>query len=457
MRQDIETILGSWTAGLSPDGMSDSVRRTAVRCMTDCVGVALAGTGSEAYRRARSSLTGPAGSCSALGQSLRATPADAAFLNAVAAHAYDFDDTCFAGIAHASAVVLPAALAAAQHEGGRRGEDLLVSFVAGIETACRLGLAFTDALYYRGHWNTGLLGVAGAAAAVSRMLGLSPAQTTHALRLAINFPLGLRAIMGSNSKPYLCGAAARTGLECAYAARAGIQGQPHTLEGSMGFVPVINQGILERAALRGPDAPYCIEDPGVAFKLFPICSAGQAGAEALLALRAAPGVEAGQVESITCLVTELVNISLRYPRPDSLAQAQFSMPFAIASCLVYGELGISQLEEGAYRRPEITRLMEKVSMIQDDALVPPAQRLHCPEATRVILRLRGGEVLEHTVLAACGMPRNPAAPERLRRKFHDCAAPVLGESRARQLFEALDHLPGTGALEPVIRMGEAAS
>ncbi len=454
MQQEIEVVLANWIANLSFERIAKSTLQTALSSLTDCIGVALAGTRSDVYRRARSSLVGASGACSVLGQPFRAAPGDAAFLNGVAAHAYDFDDTCFAGITHASAVVLPAVLAAVQHQGECSGANLLTSFVAGVETACRLGLAFTDELYYRGHWNTGLLGVVGAAAAVSRVLGLSPDQTAHALRLAMNFPIGLRVILGSNSKPYLCGAAARTGLECAYAARAGIQGQPYTAEGPMGFVQVINQGVLARERLRDGDAPYCMDDPGVAFKFFPICSAGQAAAQAVLALRATHKLTADQIASVTCHATELVIISLRYPQPKSMPQTQFSMQFAVACCMLYGDIGLAQLESDARERPEIKAFMAKVLMVQDDALVVPTQRLRNPEATRVVICLHDGRKLEHTVLAACGMPDSPPPPGRLQRKFTGCATPVLGKERSKQLLTALGQLPEETLVGPTIRIAE---
>lgn len=445
----LDVVLASFSANLAFQHIPARVRDTALHSIVDCMGVALAGTRSEAWRQANAGLAPGQGCATVLGQSFRRSPGDAAFLNGVAAHAYDFDDTCFAGIVHASAVVWPAALAAAQSRASCSGAELVTSFVAGVETASRLGLILGDGMYARGHWNTGVLGVVGAAVAVSRILGMCPEGTTHALRLALNFPIGTRAILGSSSKPWLCGAASRAGLEAAYAARAGVRCPPQMLDGRFGFSEVINRGSLAPEALRGSDDRYCLEDPGVAFKRYPMCSAGQAGVQAALALREAGGFAPDDIAAVTCHATELVCTSLRYARPESLAQAQFSMPYAVACALVFGGFGIAELEGDTREHPQLRALMEKVWLLRTDSLVHHEDRMRYPEATRVVIRLHDGREFEHTVLAARGMPADPVTSQELEEKFMACALPVLGSAQAQRLLQSLAGLPSLATLEAI--------
>src|SRR5690606_31118430 len=124
---------------------------------------------------------------------------------------------------------------------------LLAGFVAGVETENALGLALTDSLYERGCWTTATLGVIGAAAGAAKLLRLAPDAVAHAIRLAANMPLGLRATHGSSGKPYLCGMAARLGVEAALAAAAGIQGQAGTFERRRGFAHALNDGTFHSA------------------------------------------------------------------------------------------------------------------------------------------------------------------------------------------------------------------
>ena len=64
----------------------------------------------------------------------------AALANGTLVHALDFDDTHAGGLVHATAVVLPAALAVGEQVGAS-GADVLAAAVVGYETACRVAAA----------------------------------------------------------------------------------------------------------------------------------------------------------------------------------------------------------------------------------------------------------------------------------------------------------------------------
>ena len=64
----------------------------------------------------------------------------------------------------------------------------------------------------------------------------------------------------------------------------------------------------------------------------------QAAIEATLELRVSNKWNASDVKSIRCLATPLVLSCLPYDCPVTPAQAQFSMPFAIACAALYGEV-----------------------------------------------------------------------------------------------------------------------
>jgi len=112
------------------------------------------------------------GGATVMGTSRRTAPRFAAFLNAAAMHADNFDDTNPQAMVernggiHATAPVLAAALAVAE---GRKasGRDLAAALHAGIGIACRINHAI-DARHYRdGFHATGTLSTFGAAAAAA--------------------------------------------------------------------------------------------------------------------------------------------------------------------------------------------------------------------------------------------------------------------------------------------------
>ena len=101
----------------------------------------------------------------------RVSPPTAALANGAAAHALDFDDNHDPGRVHAYAVILPAALAAAEARGGVSGRELIAALATGVELQARLGLAAPNSMS-RGWHPTTVMGALGAAAAAARVLGL---------------------------------------------------------------------------------------------------------------------------------------------------------------------------------------------------------------------------------------------------------------------------------------------
>jgi 2-methylcitrate dehydratase PrpD len=281
------------------------------------------------------------------------------------------------------------------------------------------------------------LGVIGAAAGVAKLRRLSAAQTADAIRLAANMPLGLRAIHGSTGKPYLCGMAAKLGIEAVDAVAAGIEVQPDTFGRRRGFADTLNGGVLKRDAINALGKRFSLVDPGIAYKLHPLCSATQAAIDATAILMEEHGFTAADVESVQCDGTDLVAACLPYNAPVLPSQAQFSMTFAIGCTLLHGDVNMQHLNDSVIADPALVQLMQRINLQADANLVPAADAVACPEAARVEIRLRDGRIAIKTVLAAIGMPQNPAGDARLQQKFIDCTAPLLGEDAARALWETI--------------------
>lgn len=433
--RDVGQALAQWVAALSLADIPADARRVARDCIADGIGVMLAGTRS-AVAQAVARLPQHAGACGVAGDTAHVDAASAALRNGAACHAWDFDDTSYAGIVHGTAVVLPAVLAVAQ-EVGATGAQFLEAFVAGVEVEYALGLALTDSLYERGHWTTTTLGVIGAAAGVAKLRKLSAAQIADAISLAANIPLGLRAIHGSTGKPYLCGMAAKLGVEAVDAVAAGVDVQPNIFGRRRGFADTLNGGVLKLDAIDALGKRFSLVDPGIAYKLHPLCSATQAAIDATGMLMEEHGFTAADVASVQCDGTGLVAACLPYTAPVMPSQAQFSMSFAIGCKLLHGDVGMQYLSAAALADPALVQLMQRIRLQADANLVPAAEAEACPEASRVEICLHDGRIVVKTVLAALGMPQNPAGDVRLLQKFIDCTAPLLAEGAARALWETI--------------------
>lgn len=421
---DIARRLGAWAAGLRPGAVPADAMAAAIRCLVDATGVALAGrdrpaaAGALAVARAR----GSAGVCRLIGRAEALGPAGAALANAAAIHALDFDDTSYAGTLHATAVVWPAALAAAELADASGGHAL-TAFVAGAEVAYALGRAFGNAAYDRGWWTTALLGTVGAAAGAARALGLNGATAGHAVALAAAQAFGTRAVMGSAAKPYLCGQAAAAGLEAALAARAGIDGPERPIESGFGLAALAGAPAADWGAVDAIGRRYALVDPGIAVKQYPVCSSAQAAAQAMATLRADHALDAAQVARVDCAVAPMVAECLPFPAPRTVGQAQFSLPFAVGCILAYGRLTPGELAEAALADPRLRQAMAKVSMAVDPALAAGERdRRERPEACVVTAVLADGRRLARRVDAALGMPADPMPDAAIDAKFLSCAA-----------------------------------
>jgi hypothetical protein len=95
---------------------------------------------------------------------------NAAFLNGVSSHIFDFDDTHLKTIIHPAGRSSSAILALSEYH-PVSGKDFLNALVLGVETECRIGNAVYPNHYDVGWHITGTAGVFGAAAAAGKLLG----------------------------------------------------------------------------------------------------------------------------------------------------------------------------------------------------------------------------------------------------------------------------------------------
>lgn len=422
--------LAEWVHGLTARDIPAEALSQAKRCIVDVTGVALAGAAHDTSRKVRAlaQSASASGSATVWGANVPALAAAAAALcNATSAHVLDYDDTCYDGIVHGSAAVWPAVLACAE-TAAASGARVLEAFVAGVEAEYAIGRALSDRVYFNGWWTSGVFGSIGAAAGAAKMLGLDAVQTCHAISLAMCQATGVRAMIGTAAKPYALGRAAQAGVQAALFARAGLDAPRDAFESERGFVQVFAARKFDASKLA-LGRRYSLIEPGIAFKLYPACSAAQAATEAVLELVKAHDIAPKDVISVECEVTPLVAISLMYDRPTSVTEAQFSLPYAIACALRYRDFGVRRMNEPSFTDAETLALMQNVRMLRDDELESTEEsRRDNPEGARVTLKLNDGRLLMLYKGAATGMPSKPMPDDALDRKFRECASTVLAAS-----------------------------
>jgi 2-methylcitrate dehydratase PrpD len=428
----------STTARLGPFAISaappPAARAAAARAVLDTIGVALAGAVEPAARAVQRVIQESHGPCTVLGLASRASARDAALANGTAAHALDYDDMCFVSLAHPSAPLVAAALAAAE-AAEASGRALLDAYVVGFEIEGRLGRVMNPRHYQRGWHCTSTLGTIGAAAAAARLLGLDAATCGHALAIAASEASGLKENFGTMVKPLHAGLAARNGVLAAELARAGMTASEAAIEGPQGFLAAMDS---EHSSLGACAADlgrrWEIVESGITVKLYPSCAGTHPTLDALLDLARRERFHADDVESIEVGVDPIVPTILIYDRPSSGLEGKFSMPFCAAAALVDGRVGIDTFDASRLQDPRIAALQSRVSMTIDGDLDRSAAPL---TQARVTVRLHDGRVLVARADGARGYPERPASDEDLAVKFISCATRAMPQLRAEQALTAI--------------------
>jgi 2-methylcitrate dehydratase PrpD len=419
---------------LSFDGLPDEAIHWAKVGVLDYLGVTLAGSREPAARLALKALGIPApGAAALLGMERRVGTLDAALVNGVAAHALDYDDcnNTFGG--HPSVPILPALFALAD-ESGASGRDFLAAYVAGFEVETKIALAVHFHHYMKGWHPTATLGVFGAAAACSKLMGLDEERTATALAIAASFASGLKANFGTMVKPLHVGHCTRNGLYAAQLARVGFTAGSEAFEHKQGFFNVFNgEGTYDasRILARWAD-PLDIVNPGIAIKQYPCCGSTHPALDAILKLAREEKPAADDIERVDVWTHARRLEHTNRPAPKSDLDAKFSVQYCMARALLDRSIAIEHFEGRAYEQPAVKKLLARVHAAPYTTAQFPADNHFGAE---VRITLRGGKVLGAKVNEPFGRTSgNPLPPALLKEKFENCAARALPADRVGTLY-----------------------
>jgi 2-methylcitrate dehydratase PrpD len=416
------------------------VRKEAVRTLVNWVGVAVGGSRHETIDRAVKALAPFCSSSHAgvLGRSERFDILNAALINGVSSHVFDFDDTHLKTIIHPAAPVTPAVLAYSEYH-HVAGIELLNALVLGMETECRIGNAVYPDHYDRGWHITGTAGPFGAAAAIGKLLGLSEQRMVWALGLAASQPVGFRESFGSMNKSFNPGRAAHNGMTAAILAAADFTSSEQMIEAPRGWAPTISTKQDYEQITSGLGQRY--EAALNAYKPFACGVVLHPAIDAAIQLRNRFGIRAEQVDRIALQVNPLVIELTGKKTPQTGLDGKFSVYHAVAIAIIEGAAGQKQFSDRAVHEPAVQALRAKV--------VPTADPSIKPEQVDCQIRLTDGRTLSQRIEHALGSARAPLSDEALEAKFLDLVVDILSPARARRLLDTcwnVEKLPSAAAI-----------
>ena len=448
--------LGAYVASPGMDNVPQDVLPTIRNGFIDTLACMLSGRLEQVTLAAKGLALerGSRGGSSVLLGSEKMGAMDAAFVNAVSAHALDYDDMALNG--HPSVVLVPALLATGECIKAT-DQDLLRAYLVGYEVWAELMGREPDSLHNKGWHPTSVIGTVAVAAAVAHLEKLTAIQSSHAMGIAASMSCGLMGNFGSMTKPLHAGWAASHGIESVRLAKLGATSSTHILEGGNGYLAAFSpNGRADRGPWVAP-TDLRIRRNGLSIKKYPLCYAAHRVIDGILDLRRTHGFTADDVVKVTPSLSSVTAKVLHSHSPKTALEAKFSIEFAVAMSVSDGAVGLSQVTDEQVSRHDIQAQFAKVDtrIIEPDCPVEPGFAMH----DRVEIQLRDGRKLDSgPIRFARGHVSNPLTASDIHTKFLGCVAPQeveiaqkwlklldgLGENNNESLFAALD----SGSLSP---------
>jgi 2-methylcitrate dehydratase PrpD len=343
---------------------------------------------------------------------------NAVFVNSTMARALDFDDAIIPGL-HMGSVGIPTGLAAAEIAGGCSGKEFLTSLVTGIELANRLNLINVTA-FYGGFKGTGVCTIFTATAIAGRMLQLNSTQMFNAFGLALNRAGGSQQsnIDGAQAVSLVPGFASQNGIFCVQLAQRGITGPKNFLEGPFGWFKLYGRGKLDPQAIAG-ELGSRFELTSTIFKKYPSCGLSQTTTEGILDLVKNDGITPDNVLRIDIKMGPFAHNLLGHfeigesPRVN----AQFSVPYCVASALLRKSSEIRHFEESHIRDPRIMDIIKKINMIPDPAVEKRSQG-----AMEMEVKTKQGAVYRRKIDIPYGFPGKDLTREEHMANYQQCVS-----------------------------------
>lgn len=353
------------------------------------------------------------GSNAVLGGGAASAPT-AALINGTLSHALDYDDTHFGHIGHPSVAVVPAVLALAE-DIGTDLDTLVEAATIGVEASILVGLWLGRNHYQIGYHQTATAGAFGATLGCCRLLDLDQHTTRHALGLCASMASGIKAQFGTMAKPLNAGLAARTGVEAALWAQAGMTAAQDGLAGPLGFGDTHHA--LE-TSIRLPKDFWNIET--ISHKFHACCH----GLHAMLEALSEAELQADEIESLHIRTHPRWMSVCNIAEPQTGLAAKFSYAQTAAMTILgHDTAAIASFTDGITQDRDVKALRARIRVSEEPGL--------SETQAEVSVKLQNGAMrrLRHDLLEPMSYVTRA---EKLRAK----AAALTGEEHAMTLWKA---------------------
>lgn len=416
----------------------------------DTLGVAIAGANAPGVREMVGVLreTGGKEEATIIAHGGKYPSFQAAMANSLMAHSFDFDDMHEQAGIHANVCVVPAALAMAERMGGVDGKTLLTAIILGVDLICRMGVSIPLS---RGWHATTTFGIFGATAASSKILLLNEKEMANAFGIAYSQSSGNRQgrLEGTLTKRLQVALAVKSGVLASLLAAKGLSGPKKILEGDWGMFNLYAD-------------PECLGDPGkvidllrkdrgkiflgdeLSVKPFPSCKATHTSIQGILNLLKNEKLENEEIENVEIFVSKGCYQTVGRPfeiRTDPQVDAQFSIPYTVATAILKGNVGLEDFTGTAFNDSKRIGLAKKVNVFIDPALQDPSTNV-VNLRSRIVIHAKGKRYSYESTTAK-GDTMTPMNREEIFSKFENCiryGRPAMPIEKIREIFNMITHI-----------------
>jgi 2-methylcitrate dehydratase PrpD len=394
---------------------------------------------------------GSSGHSTIVGQARTVAAPAAALCNGTATHGFELDDLLDEAIVHPGAIIVPAALAAAEAVNAP-GSKLLLGIVAGYEVLNRVGLAAGTEPAHRGFHKTTVIGPVGAAVAAGVILDLKPEQLMAATGLACSTSSGIKSFAagtgGGMMKRMHCGRAAESGVRMAQLAARDFTGPPTAIDGKFGLLEVYG-GKTARPELLTEGLGKDWAMTSIFVKVYPCCSWIQGAVQQLVVLRGPQPLKPDEIRQVRIGVSAYAAKNNGEPAPVDTMGAQYSFPYCAALALAGDPTDPGMYLEKEISNPARRALARRVELYTDAQMEAAYPRHY---GSRIELVLANGERRASFVLDPHGFPADPVTgPERVE-KFSRLAGYEKPAARAREIAAAVQRADKLGSARELMEL-----
>ncbi len=368
----------------------------------------------------------------------------ACWANSSLSNVLDMDDV-FAGTAHQGNCLIPTAFGLGEMKGAS-GLDVIHAIILGFEVGSRIMMYSWPSPAMEGQYFPSTWQVFDAVTVTANLLRMERKEIYHAFGLAgtvppvpIDMSKFVEKPMGFAKNPF--GWTTFTGVFWTLMAQKGTEGVPNIFDGDSGFWKIMGSDYRDfDKLLEGFGEKYNITE--TKYKPYPLCTWGHTSVDTVKKVFSENNIEPDAIQEIKVKTINRATEFLSGIDLESIYDAQFSLPHAIAMMILGKAPGPEWMtEENLFGNEKARELAKKVRIVTDpwaEKIADEEKGVAIPSSVEVTMY--DGTMFSDSLKYSKGTTENPFTADELKQKFLGLASSVYSREKVLQILETIENL-----------------